>query len=132
MMPDVKPNALMPKGEANGFAAIADELIKNPNQLRAALIIFDAKRGTEDYDLHDTIVTVRIRRGEMVLPQDLSAVEQMIRRALEFRSGQTTLELELEDEIRQAFDSMKDPDSTADPDEDEPGEGGEGRKRPRK
>ena len=43
----------------------------------------------------------------------------MIRRALEFRSGQTTLELELEDEIRQAFESMTDPGSAADPDNPE-------------
>jgi hypothetical protein len=60
----------------------------------------------------------------MVLSQDLGAVEQMIRRALEFRSGQPTLELELEDEIRAAFEAMKDPDSTEDP--DEPGKGGKG------
>jgi hypothetical protein len=116
-MPDTKQTALLPKGEANGLAAIADELVKNPNQLRAALIVFDAKRGTEDYDLHDTVVTVRIRRVELVLPQDLNAVEQMIRRSLEFRSGQTTLELELEDEIRLTFEQMKEPDSTEDPDE---------------
>jgi hypothetical protein len=128
-MPDVKPTALLPRGEANGFAAIAAELVKQPNQLRAALIIFDAKRGTEDYDLHDTVVTIRVRRAEMVLAMDLGAVEQMIRRALEFRSGQTTLELELEDEIRLTFESMQEPDSTTDPEDDEPGEGGEGKRR---
>jgi hypothetical protein len=126
-MPDVRNQALLPKGEANGLAAIADELIKDPNRLRAALIIFDAKRGTEDYDLRDTVVTVRVRRVETLLPTDLSAAETMIRRALEFRSGQTTLELELEDEIRKTFESMKDPDSTDDPDEGGKG-GGKGRK----
>jgi hypothetical protein len=127
-MPDVRNQALLPKGEANGLAAIADELIKDPNRLRAALIIFDAKRGTEDYDLRDTVVTVRVRRVETLLPTDLSAAETMIRRALEFRSGQTTLELELEDEIRKTFESMKDPDSTDDPDEGGKGGGGKGRK----
>jgi hypothetical protein len=127
-MPDVRNQALLPKGEANGLAAIADELIKDPHRLRAALIIFDAKRGTEDYDLADTVVTVRVRRVETLLPTDLSAAETMIRRALEFRSGQTTLELELEDEIRKTFESMKDPDSTDDPDEGKGGQGGKGRK----
>jgi hypothetical protein len=125
-MPDVRNQALLPKGEANGLAAIADELIKDPHRLRAALIIFDAKRGTEDYDLADTVVTVRVRRVETLLPTDLSAAETMIRRALEFRSGQTTLELELEDEIRKTFESMKDPESTDDPDEGK--DGGKGRK----
>jgi hypothetical protein len=123
-MPDVKNLMILPKGEANGLAPIADELIKDPKRLRAALIVFDARRGTEDYDVSDTIVTVRVRRVEVLLPQDLTAAEQMIRRALEFRSGQTTLELELEDEIRQAFDAMAEPDSAVDPDEDE-GEAGD-------
>jgi len=120
-MPDVKGTALLPKGEANGLTAVADLLLKEPLRLRAALVVFDCKRGTEDYDLSDTMLTVRIRRVELVLGQDLGAVEQMIRRALEFRSGQTTLELELEDEIRQAFEAMKEPESTEDP--DEPGRG---------
>jgi len=126
-MSDVRNQALLPKGESNGLAAIADELVKDPRRLRAALIIYDAKRGTEDYDLDDTVVTVRIRRVENLLPTDLSAAETMIRRALEFRSGQTTLELDLEDEIRKTFESMKDPDSTDDPDEGKGG-GGKGRK----
>ncbi len=124
-MPDVKGTALLPKGEANGLAAIADLLLKDPLRVRAALVVFDCKRGTQDYDLDDTVVTVRIRRVEMVLAQDLDAVEQMIRRALEFRSGQTTLELELEDELRQVFKSMQDPESPEDP--EEPGAGKQGK-----
>jgi len=120
-MPDVKSLAMLPKGEANGLSAIADDLIKEPNRLRAALVVFDCKRGTEDYDVHDTVITVRVRRVELVLAQDLDAVEQMIRRALEFRSGQQVLDLELEDEIRKAFDDMAQPDSPVDPDEPEGG-----------
>lgn len=120
-MPDVKGTALLPKGEANGLTAIADVLLKEPLRLRAALVIFDCKRGTEDYDASDTLLTVRVRRVELLLPSDIGAAEQMIRRALEFRSGQTTLDLELEDEIRQTFDQMRDPASTDDPDE---GDGG--------
>jgi hypothetical protein len=125
-MPDVKSQALLPRGEANGLAAIADELGKDPRKLRAALVILDCKRGTEDYDVPDAkVITVRIRRVELLLPQDLDAAEVMIRRALEFRSGQTTLELDLEDEIRQTFKEMQlDPENPGD-DPDEPkGKGG--------
>lgn len=125
-MPDVKSTAILPKGEANGLAATADELAKDPRRLRAALIIYDAKRGLEDYDLDDKLITVRIRRVENLLPQDLSAAETMIRRALEFRSGQAVLELDLEDEIKRTFDAMKDPSSPEDP--DEPGKGKKGGK----
>lgn len=131
-MPDVKNLAILPKGEANGLAAIADALLKEPLKLRAALVVFDCKRGTEDYDARDTVVTVRIRRVELVLPGDMGAVQQMIRRALEFRSGQATLPLDLEDELEQAFRDMAiDPDDPgADPDEaapppDQDGEGGQ-------
>jgi hypothetical protein len=120
-MPDVKGTALLPKGEANGLAAIADLLTKTPLQLRAALVIFDCKRGTKDYDVDDVVVTVRVRRVEMLLPGDISAAEQMIRRALEFRSGQTVLDLDVEDDIRKTFEAMKDPTSPDDP--DEPGKG---------
>jgi len=120
-MPDVKSLAMLPKGEANGLSAIADLLVKEPNALRAALIVFDCKRGTEDYDVHDTVITVRVRRVELLLAQDLDAAEKMIRRALEFRSGQTVLDLELEDEIRKAFEAMQQPENPVDPDE---GKGG--------
>jgi hypothetical protein len=116
-MPDIKGTALLPKGEANGLIEMADELVKEPNRLRAALVIYDAKRGTEDYDQHDTIVTVRVRRWENLLPADLGRAEELLRRALEARSGQTVLELELEDEIRKAFEAMREPDNPVDPDE---------------
>ena len=125
-MPDINGRALLPKGEdASGLLAIADHLVKDPLRLRAALVVFDAKRGTLDYDADDTVVTVRVRRWELVLPQDLDAVQQMIRRALEFRSGQTTLPLELEDEISQLFKSMQEPDSPEDPEEAGPPEEGD-------
>ena len=123
-MPDIKSNALLPKGEANGFVAIADELRKDPLRLRAALVIFNAKRGTDDYDVQDTVVTVRVLRVARLLPQDLAQAETMLRRSVEYDSGQTTLPLELEDDIRQAFDSMLEPDSPEDPDEGKGRKGG--------
>jgi hypothetical protein len=58
-MADVKGTALLPKGDKNGLSAIADELLKEPLRLRAALVVFDCKRGTEDYDLSDTVVPLR-------------------------------------------------------------------------
>jgi hypothetical protein len=85
--------------------------------------VFDCKRGTEDYDLDDKVITVRIRRVARLLPQDLDQAEAMLRRSVEFDSGQTTLEFELEDEIRKAFDAMREPDSPVDPDEPEQGKG---------
>jgi hypothetical protein len=122
-MPDVKGTALLPKGEANAFVAFADELLKDPRRKRAALIIFDCKRGTEDYDQGDTVITVRIRRAEMLLTSDLPAAEKLIRRAAEARSDQPVLPLDVEDEITQVFKEMTNPTSPDDPDDPDPGDG---------
>ena len=123
-MPDVKGTALMPKGEPNGLAAIADELLKDPLRKRAALIIFDLKRGNEDYDQHDVIATVRIRRIEPLLSADLDTAELMIRRAAEARiTGGEQLTLEFEQAIEEAFKGL-DP-SKPDPGEADPGEPGD-------
>ena len=112
-MADVKRNAVLPKGEENGLAAIAPELTaeaahRRPKRLRAAIVIFDARRLAIDSDTGEEVVTVRFRRVEPLLGEDLGAAEKLLRRALESRSGQTTLPLELEDEIRATFEALGD------------------------
>lgn len=118
----MKNLANLPKGETNGLSAIAGELAdegmaRKPRRLRAALAVFDSRRVTVDADTHDEIVTVRFLRIETLLPEDLGAAEKLLRRALEARSGQTTLPLELQDELDDLFAQMADPDSAVDPDE---------------
>jgi hypothetical protein len=112
-MADVKRNAVLPKGEENGLSAIAPELVaegahRRTKRLRAAMVIFDARRVAIDSDTGEEIVTVRLRRIEPLLGEDLPAAEKLLRRALESRSGQTTLPLELEDEIRATFEALGD------------------------
>jgi hypothetical protein len=131
-MPDVKTNAILPKGEENGLAPLAGELVaegahRRPKRYRAVLGIIDTKRVGIDSDTGDEVATVRFRRVEVVLPSDLPEAEKLIRRALEFRTGQATLPLELEDELEQAFREMTvDPDNPgADPDEPAAPEGGQ-------
>jgi hypothetical protein len=126
-MADVKRNALLPTGDENGLAVAAPALVAEamgaePARLRAVIAIIDSRRVTVDADNHDEQVTVRFRRIELLLPEDLAAAEKLLRRALEARSGQTVLELDLEDEIRKAFEDMAEPDSAEDP-EDHPDEG---------
>lgn len=120
-MPDVKRQALLPKGEANGLAVIADRLADEgtgrvPAKMRAALVIFDAQRVTIESDTHDELTTVRVRRVEVVLPGDLPEAEKLIRRALESRTGEPVLPLDLEDELEATFREMAAPDSPDDPD----------------
>lgn len=116
-MPDVNRNALLPKGEENGLAQIARELIDDPKRFRAIVAIVDCKRVAFDNDTGAEVATIRVRRAEVVLHADLPAAEKLIRRALEFRTGQATLPLELEDELEQAFRDMPAPDSPDEPSE---------------
>jgi hypothetical protein len=102
-MSDVKTNAMLPRGEPNGLADIATDLIKDPKRFRAVIGIVDCRRVTTDSDTGDQAATVRFRRVEPLLASDLPAAEQLIRRALESRSGLEQLPLDLEDEIHQAF-----------------------------
>lgn len=132
-MPDVKTNAILPRGDDNGLAPVAAQLAdeatgRAPKQLRAVLGIVDCRRVAVDADTGDEVATVRFRRVELLLPGDLPEAEKLIRRALEARSGQTTLPLELEDEIRQAFadmapDDEDDGDGAFDADGDDPKDG---------
>ena len=126
-MSDVKTNALMPNGDENGLSAIAADLAAEgkgikPPRLRAVIALVDCRRVTVDADTHEEVATVRFRRVEVLLPADLPAAEKLIRRALEYRSGQATLPLELEDDLEAAFRDMVDADSPDDPDRpDDPG-----------
>jgi hypothetical protein len=121
-MAAIKKQALMPGGDENGLLDIAPALVaeganRSPKRLRAVLGIVDCKRVGIESDTGEEIATVRFRRVEVLLGDDLGAAEKLIRRSLEARSGQTTLPLELEDDIRQAFKDMTDPASPEDPDD---------------
>jgi hypothetical protein len=128
-MPNVKTNAVLPKGEENGLTAIARELIAEgtgqaPHRLHAVIAIVDCRRVSIDSDTGDENATVRVRRCEVVLSGDMGEAEKLIRRALEFRTGQAVLPLELEEELEATFRDMPDPGSPADP--EPPGESEEG------
>jgi hypothetical protein len=102
-MSDSKLSATLPKGEADGLSHIAPQLIRDPHAFRVILAIIDCKTTTVDNDEGSVVPTARIRRVEVVLDADLPAAEQLMRRALENRSGRSVLPLDLEDEIRVAF-----------------------------
>ena len=120
-MTNVKLATALPQGEANGAAVIGPELVSHPHRLRILMLIVDCPKVSIDTDKGESTAVVRARRAEVVLPKDLATAEKLMRRALESRSGQTVLPMELEDELHAAFEKF-DPD--ADPDADtnpEPG-----------
>lgn len=120
-MPEIKTNALLPKGDVNGLNAIAAQLVaeaqrKAPRRLRAALILFDGRRASVDTDTGEWTVTLRVRRAELILSDDMPAAEKLIRRSSEDRLGATVLPLDLEKEIETAFKELNL--DQPDPDED--------------
>lgn len=129
-MPDAALGGNLPRGDANGLSAMAADLIREPERKRIILAIVDNPKTVINNVTGDRVATVRICRIEAVLGDDLGAAEQLLRRALERRTGLTVLPLDLEDELAEAFaefDPDADPDAAEEDDADpaEPdGEGG--------
>jgi hypothetical protein len=129
-MTSVKLMGALPGGDNNGAAAIGGELVRDPHRMHPMLVIVDCRRVSTDADTGEQTATVRVRRIEALLPDDLPAAQRLLRRALEHRLGKTVLPLDLEDEITAAFEQLTldldgDADEsgdTPDDDADEPGD----------
>lgn len=102
-MVSAKIGGSLPKGDANGIGPIVGELVNHPHRMHVLLCLVDCNKVTTNNDTGEIIPTARIRRVEVVLPQDLKSAEKLLRRALEKRAGLTVLPMDLEDEISIAF-----------------------------
>lgn len=102
----------LPGGDANGLGPILRVLVEAPHRRHIVIAVVDSKRTTVDNDSGEQVPTLRVRRIEVVRRDDLDAAERLVRRALEERTGQTVLPLEIEDDIRDLFESVRiDPDT---------------------
>jgi hypothetical protein len=108
-MSDIKLASALPKGQANGLSPIVLGLIEDPSRFRVVLAIVDCKSVTTDADTGETVPTARIRRIEAVLSADLDSARRLMARAMEHRTGRTMLPLDMEDEMRTAFDAESTP-----------------------
>lgn len=103
-MAEIHLSSKLPGGDANGLGAIAPQLVTNPKKVHVLIMLVDCKSVTTDNDTGDTIPTARVRRVESITrAEDLKQVERFVRRAMEERTGQTVLDLDLEDELTAAF-----------------------------
>lgn len=105
-----KLSSALPGGDGNGLAAIARQLVDEPHELHVVIAIVDNKTTKTNHDSDEREPTARIRRIEVINGDDKEVAQQMMRRALETRTGQTVLPLDLEDELRAAFGDI-DPDT---------------------
>lgn len=102
-MSDIRLKSALPKGDANGAGVIAADLIAEPHRFKVLIAIVDCPGVTTNFDTGETVPNARIRRIEAILPADLKFAEQIMRRALEKRTGRVVLPLDMEDEVRLAF-----------------------------
>jgi hypothetical protein len=94
----------LPVGDANGLNAVAAELAKDPTRLRVGVILFDVEDVDEKIRKGYTAARVSIRRIEVVRdPADAGALQRILMREFERRTGATVLPIELEEEVEAAF-----------------------------
>ncbi len=106
-----KLQGTLPKGQANGLASIANQLVGEPDKLHVVIAIVDTKKITTDCDSGDLEATVRVRRIEPIVGDDAEKAAVFLRRALEHRTGQTTLPIEIEAEIEAALKNAENPEA---------------------
>lgn len=92
-----KLSSALPDDQRNGLAAITRPLIDEPHRLRLVVGLVDCKQTTIDNDTGAIVPTARFRHVEAILDDtDAKAVTEILRRALEERTGQTALPLDEE------------------------------------
>src|SRR3954465_2429628 len=115
-MPDLSMSGKLPAGVTNGLAVLLPELLDEPTQVRAAIVLLDVNRITEDPGTGDRVPQVRIRSIEPIIGDtDAEEIRRMFRRAVERRTGQPELPLELEREIDAIFATDDGPDGSDTP-----------------
>ena len=87
--------------EKNGLAHLGRSLLTNPHHRHLMIALVDVAKVTTNVDTGEREPTVRILRIERVAPQDVPETERLVRRALEHRSGESVLPLDLEQSIEE-------------------------------
>lgn len=99
----VNLSGALPSGDGNGLSEIVYDL-KDSNKIHVCICLVSGKKGTTDFESGDTVTTARIRRIEVITDgEDKQLAENLMRRALDRRTGREALPYDLELEIRGAF-----------------------------
>jgi len=118
----------LPKdADQNGLFAIARELIEDPLRRHVVIAVVDCSKITVDTTTGAREATIRVRRIEQVNPADTIEAERLVRRALEYRMGDTVLPIDIERDMDEWFGKgfTLDPETgelTEAPADDEPGD----------
>lgn len=71
-----------------------------------ALVVLRRQRRVEDYEKGETELVAKISEIEVIQRADLYLAEQLMRRALEARTGQPTLPYDLEEALKGIFEGV--------------------------
>lgn len=97
-------SAALPKDATkNGLDAIARELLDDPLKRHLVIAVVDCSKITTDTATGARDATVRVLRIEQVHPDDVTEAERLVRRALEYRSGDTVLPIDVEKDLASWF-----------------------------
>lgn len=95
----------LPDGDANGLYALVPDLVADPAAVRVVVALVDCVKVTQLVDAGGTVPTLRIRRVEAISDAgDRADLERLLAREFERRTGQLVLPLDLERDVRAAFD----------------------------
>lgn len=98
----MKINSALPKGDADGLSGLEGQMLKKLKPV-VALVILEPTVIDEDVKTHEKSLKVGIRRIEALLPDDIEAATRLLQRSFESRTGDSTLPIELEEDIRDAL-----------------------------
>jgi len=98
-----KLSGSLPKEDRNGIGHLVGQFVEDPTRRHVLIAVVDTAKVTQNVDTGDEEPTLRILRVEQIRPEDAASGERLMRRAMQERTGQSTLALYLADEISAIF-----------------------------
>lgn len=95
----------------NGLSDLNALMINNTEKTYLVVGILKPTKITTNLETGDAEATASFHRLEVVTGQDLTTADQLVRRAIERRTGMVELPIETEDELKQLLSDVIDPDT---------------------
>ncbi len=96
-------SGLPKEADRNGLYALAARLLNDPSERHLVLAVVDCSKISIDTDTGEREATVRVLRIEAVAPMDRTEAERLVRRALEYRTREEVLPIEMERDLEEWF-----------------------------
>jgi hypothetical protein len=98
----MKVNGKLPQGDADGLSSL-EAIVLKKRQPVVVMMILEPTHVDQDLTSGQQTVRMGIRRVEPVLQDDIEAATRLIQRSFESRTGDSTLPIELENDVKEAL-----------------------------